>query len=128
MRACVHTVPGAVGGGADGVGDADAALGGDAGGVTGVEAADAGGSVLEAVAGGAAVGGGAGGVVEAPDAAAAAGGGPRALAARVGDAGRDGRRHLPAADGRLRGRRRQQHQGHHGRRRHCQLLHAGHVP
>lgn len=65
--------PGAVDGRADGVGDADAALGRDAGGVAGDEAADPGGGGLEAVAGGAAVGGGPGGRVEAPDAAAAGG-------------------------------------------------------
>ena len=91
-------LPGAVDGGADGVGDADAALGGDAGGIAGVEAADAAGHVLEAVAGGAAVGGGAGGGVEAPDAAAA--GRRRAgAAAGVAEAGRHGGVDLAAADG-----------------------------
>jgi len=118
--------PGAVGGGADGVGDADAALGGDAGGLADVEAADATGGVLEAVAGGAPVGGGAGGGVEAPDAAAAACGGSRALAAGVGQAGPDGGAHLTACHGGLRGRRRQHHRRHDGDR-HSKLHAASHV-
>jgi hypothetical protein len=57
IDACIYMyILGAVGGGADGVRDVDAALGGDAGGVAGVEAADAAGGALEAVAGGAPVG------------------------------------------------------------------------
>jgi hypothetical protein len=129
IHECMHTtLPGAVGGGADGVGDADAALGGDAGGVAGVEAADAPGGVLEAVAGGAPVGGGAGGALEVPDAATAGRGGAGPRAAGVGEAGRDGGAHLPAGDGGLRGRRRrcqQQHRGHHGDR--YGRLRASHV-
>jgi len=119
-------VPGAVDGGADGVGDADAALGGDVGGVAGVEAADTSGGALEAVAGGALVGGALGGGVEAPHAAAAGRGGTAARAAGVGEAGADRGAHLPARDGGLRGRRRrQQHRGHDGDRH--ELHAASHV-
>ena len=123
-------VPGAVDGGADGVGDVDAALGGDAGGVAGVEAADTSGGALEAVAGGALVGGAAGGGVEAPDAAAAGRGGCGAGAAGVGEAGANRGVHLPAGDGGLRRRRRrcQQHRGHDdGDHRHSKLHAACHV-
>ncbi|KAK3119583.1 hypothetical protein QOZ80_9AG0672500 [Eleusine coracana subsp. coracana] len=105
--------PGAVDGGADGVGEADAALSGDAGGLAGVEAADPGRGGLEAVAGGAAVGGGPGGGVEAPDAAAAGGRRGGAGAASVGEARADGRAHLAAGDGGVGVRRRRDQQRSH---------------
>jgi hypothetical protein len=90
--------PGAVDGSADGVGDADAALRGDAGGVAGVEPLDAAGRVLEAVARGAPVSGAAGCGLEAPHAAAA--GRRRAgAAAGVGEAGPNGGVDLAAGDG-----------------------------
>ncbi|BAT13803.1 Os11g0428150, partial [Oryza sativa Japonica Group] len=82
--------PRAVDGSADGVGDADAALGGDAGGVAGVEPLDATGGVLEAVAGGAPVSGGSGSGLEAPHAVAAGRGRAGAAAAGVGEAGANG--------------------------------------
>jgi hypothetical protein len=93
--------PGAVGGGADAVRQADAALARDALGVAGLEAADPAGAGLEAVARGLPVGGGLGGGAEALDAAAAGCRGGGAGAASIGEAGGDGRVHLPAADGRV---------------------------
>ncbi|RLM58316.1 hypothetical protein C2845_PM18G13870 [Panicum miliaceum] len=113
----VLLLPGAVDGWADGVGDADSALGWDAGGVAGFEAADPGGGGLEAGARGAPVRGGPGGGVEAPDAAAAGCGGAGAHAAGVAEAGADGGADLPAADGGLGGRRGgEQHGGNDGDR------------
>lgn len=105
--------PGAVDVWADGVGDADSALGRDACGVSKFEATHPAGGGLEAVACGAPVGGAPGRRVEAPHAAAAGCGGAGAGAAGVGDAGADGRAHLPAGHGGLGGRRRggEQHDG-----------------
>jgi len=103
----------AVDGGADGVGDADAALGGDAGSVAGLDPAALG-HVLEAVARGTPVGGVLCGAGEPLDAAAARRGraGP---AASVGQAGAQGRVHRATADSGVGGvRSREEHRRHKG--------------
>ena len=117
--------PGAVDGGADGVGDADAALGGDAGGVAGLHpsALD---HVLEAVARGTPVGSGPCGAGERPDAAAALGGraGP---AASVGQAGGQGRAHLTTADGVGGVRSHEENHRHHGDQYELRSCSTGHL-
>ena len=80
-----NELPGAVGGRADGVGDVDAALGGDAGDEVGPQAAHAARLLLDAGAGGLVVGGGG---VEGPDPVAAAAGGGGHPPRRVHDARR----------------------------------------
>ena len=117
--------PGAVDGGADGVGDADAALGGDAGGVAGLDPAALD-HVLEAVARGTPVGGGPCGAGERPDAAAALGGraGP---AASVGQAGGQGRAHLTTVDGVGSVRNREEHRHHHGGHHELGSCSTGHL-
>ncbi|TKW25850.1 hypothetical protein SEVIR_3G146700v4 [Setaria viridis] len=89
--------PRSLGGGADGVGDADATLGWDVGGVVGVESADPLG-VLDA-------------------------GGGGALAAGAREASADGGGDLAAADGNLGGRRGEHHRGHHGEHHHLSASH-----
>ncbi|CAM0953844.1 unnamed protein product [Alopecurus aequalis] len=102
----------AVDGGADGVRDADAALGGDAASFPSV---DSPGQALEAVACGLPVGLGLGGSVEAPNAAAAARRRAGAAPPSVGKAGAQGRVDLTTGDGGAGGVRcGEEHRCHHG--------------
>ncbi|CAL9756372.1 unnamed protein product, partial [Musa acuminata subsp. burmannicoides] len=93
----VHPV-GAVGGGADGVGDADTTLARDAGDDAGIDTGDPGNEGLDTVASSLAVGRGFRGAVEALHPVAATGG-QRPLAGGVGDAWAQVRRDLAACDG-----------------------------
>lgn len=112
-RSSLHAV--AVGAGADLVGDVDPALAGDGGHDPKVDARDAAGGRLKALAGGLAVRGGPGGVVQRPDPVAAPGRHGAPAAPGVGDARGQGARHLAARHGGL---------GHGGRRHHAQEGHA----
>ena len=112
----IRHLPRAVGGGADAVGDIDAALARDPGDETGLNPRDAGGGSLEAVAGGLAVRCGLGGAVECPHPAAASFcERPRALG--VAKAGTEVGDYLAAAD---RGLRRVRRGEEKAGERHCQ--------